>query len=343
MLRVFFLLTLLVPPAMAVADTDGGTISGVVRNGSEQGRPLAGAEVVLRAGRGGELQPIATATSDSAGKFAFTGLATDGQTIFLPGANHHGVHFPGSRVRLGRGQTAAEVQLVAYDSIESPSPLVARRHEFSIRVETGYLEVAESLLIENPSLRTYVGESPDDRPAVTLRLHLPEGFETVTFEKEFYGRSFMPHTGRLITDLPWPPGTRELKYAYRLPIEKRSGMFRRALDLPTDAAAIRVAGNDLGAVHCNLPASGESLAFASETKTLPAGHEIELRMGDLPVRWEVSARWFAAIALGLLLLGTIAGRRWRQRSDAASIPKPRRARRAPGQSRRGSQVANTRR
>lgn len=296
--------------ALGQAADPPGVISGMVVNGTNQQQPLAHAEVVLRAGKSGSFSPVATTWTDAAGRFTFDSLAADGETIYLPGANRHDVHYPGPRVRLSGSRPQAQVRLVAFDAVESPSPLVARRHEINVRVETGYLEVAESLVIDNPSQTAYVGDSQGEGPPVTIRLAIPSGFETVTFEKEFFGRNFLVHGERLVSELPWPPGTRELKYSYRLPVEKRSSALTRALDLPTESVLVRVTGSKEQPVRCNLPAApdgpeGETV-FLHQGAPMKAGRQITLELGDLPVRWELQTRWLALGLLAALIAASIA-------------------------------------
>ena len=57
--------------------TDDGIIEGVVVRAADQS-PVAGAEVVLRAGVDGQLLPVAETTADDQGRFRFEHLRTDG-------------------------------------------------------------------------------------------------------------------------------------------------------------------------------------------------------------------------------------------------------------------------
>jgi hypothetical protein len=314
-------------PATIVVSSENARISGLVVSGTDGRKPLAGAEVVLRVNGIEGFEAIATTTTDEQGRFEFSNLAINERVIYLPGANRHGVHFPGPRVRLDRKHLTADVELVAYDAVQAPSPLVVRRHDISVRVETGFMEISEALAIDNPSRTAYIGEAQEDRPSITLRLRLPAGFETVTFAEEFLGRSFLIHDNQLVTDLPWPPGKRDVKFVYRLPVEQRSGAFRRVLDLPTEKVTIRVAGQDPNRIACDLPRAkadrdGE-VVFAQQTSTLAAGHVVELRMGDLPIRWEIYVRWGTLVVLAVLLVATLLRNRQRHRGLISASPNPR--------------------
>jgi hypothetical protein len=173
----------------------------------------------------------------------------------------------------------------------------------------GFLEITESLAIENPSLTAFVGEKNGNVPPVTLRLSLPEGFDKVTFDGEFHGRNFQIVGGQLTTDLPWPPGSREIKFVYRLPTEERHCVLTRVLDQPTDQVLVRVTGTDVGRIACDLPpestARESDKSFANRGERLPAGYQIELRLGDIPIRFEAYGRWIAVGLLAMLALGSL--------------------------------------
>jgi hypothetical protein len=300
------LLTLLISPGQTPGEA--GLITGTAVNGSAGGTPIAGAEIVLRASRDGSFVPIAETTSDSQGRFAFENLPIERDTIYLPGVSRGGVHYPGPRVRLSRGEWTAQVKLIAFDAVESPSPLVCRRHEITVEPQTGYLEISEALVIDNPSLTAFVGRQDGAMSPVTLRLSLPEGFDKVTFEKEFHGRNFRVLDGVLTTDLPWPPGRRELRFAYRLPADSGNATFRRTLDCSTDEVLLRVAGPGEGRVACNLPVASTGSAeqrFTSDGRRLAEGYQVELRLGKVAIPLESYGRWTAVALLAVLGMGSL--------------------------------------
>ena len=330
---------LLIASFVAAGQAEGvGEISGTAVNGTAGGAPLAGAEVVLRASEDGEFVPVAATTTDANGWFSFSGLPVDSHEIYLPGINRAGIHYPGPRVRLTDEQAAARVKLIGYDTVASPSPLVSRRHEMAITAGEGFLEVTETLAIENPSRTTFVGYKENDRPPVTLRLSLPDGIEKVTFDREFHGRNFRLQEGKLITEIPWPPGNRELKFIYRVPVERTYAAFERVLDQPTDRVVLQVTAKDDASLSCSLPrlplrSKGERV-YESRGGTLPEGYQITLRLGDVPLRFETYARWTAVAVLLALVAGSAA---------LYGMRRPDRAREAAGPLTEGRQFVSRRR
>lgn len=284
-----------------------GVIKGAVLDGSHGEAPLAGADVVLRAGKDGVLLPVAEAKSDALGRFEFRDLPVDVDLTYVCGANRDGVHFPGPRVKLNSERTIARINVTSYAAVAHPSPLVAERHEIEIHMLPGVLEVSETMQVANPSEFAFVGQPSGVETPVTLRLSIPAGFQKVTFAQEFHGRHFEVAEEALCTSIPWPPGERTLKFTYRLPIEQHRQAFARKLDLPTRRVRVRVRGDGCQQVSANLPAElREDREAVFETiDALPQNHDVTVALTRLGVPWIVYGRW-GAVAILALLTGTTA-------------------------------------
>jgi hypothetical protein len=287
------------------APSGEGSIGGIVLNGSDGRSPVAGAEVVLRVNVDGQFMTAAETVTGADGRFDFAPLPLRSDLEYLPGANRGGIHYPGERIRLGPGRPRASVELVVYDTVAEPSPLVARRHEILVRPAPGALEVTETILVDNPTARSYVGRpASEGGEPVTLELAIPSDFERVTFDREFFGRRFTQAGGKLVTGVPWPPGTREVKFTYLLHNAERHRVWERPLDLPCPNLRLSVATDKPGEVSCNLgrgsTQSDGQVAFECDERTLPAGYVVRLEMGRLPVSWMVYGRW---VALAVLAAG----------------------------------------
>jgi hypothetical protein len=270
--------------------------------------PVNGAEVVLRVEFDGQLVVAAETTSDEDGRFLFDNLPASEEYVYLPGANRAGVHYPGPRLRLNRQHRNRNVTLKVRNAITQPNPLVIQQHEIVIRPEQGALRVTESMLIENPGTSTYIGQpSKQNGRAATLALSIPTDFVRTTFHKEFFGRRPTLIDGKLVTDVPWTPGTRRLKFTYLLPNAKRYRVWERPLDLPTTNLRLTVVHDTPDEIACNLErASTErtgEMVFASKT-SLSRGDIIRLELGRLPVPLMAYAHWMALMAVIGLIGGT---------------------------------------
>jgi hypothetical protein len=297
----------------------GGVVHGIVVDGTKMGQPLVGVDVILRAGPGGELVPVAETKTDRHGTFLFEQVPLNPEIVYLPGANRDGVHYPGRRVRLDMDQRAAHVRIVTFTAVTTPSPLVAARHEIDIGVEGQALKVSETLLLSNPTRTTYVGRPMGNGTPVTLWLSIPKNFDRVTFDKEFFGRRFLVVEHQPVTDIPWLPGEQELRFTYHVPLAESAGRFLRPLDVPSSDVRVRVRGTGTALVSCNLPqtqGSASEIIFSSAGATLPESFPLAIKIGALPFPWMKYARWSALIALLVLAAATVGVyRSWGRRSS----------------------------
>lgn len=310
-----------------LAQAQGVRLEGRAVNGSRDGAPLAGAEVVLRTGRDGPLEVAATTMTDGNGRFVFDQISAAPGMIVLPGVNHHGVHYPGVRMRLTEKSPLPPVTLTALDAVASPNPLVVEIHEIDIRVEKGVLEVMQTLRIDNPSATTYVGANRDEASPTTLALSIPGGFERVTFQDEFNGRRFKLRDGQLVTDIPWTPGTREVKLTYLLPMNDSKGSLRWSVDAPCKRYRLSIHGANLERFQCNLPraagATQQTVIFESSDPLIASGHVVDLGLNPVPASWTLDLRWTALLLLAGLIAVTAGLRLMRRASSApaaATLP-----------------------
>lgn len=318
------------------AEPSPGEICGVVVNASQGGKPCAHAEVMLRVRKDGRFVPVEQTVTDGEGRFRFADLPLGRNFLYLPGANWHDVHYPGSRVSLTGANPHSNVTLQVHDPIQAPCPLVIKRQDIIIQPEAGVLRVTEAIRVSNPTSRTYVGRAEkQDAPAVTLRLSIPREFERTTFFQEFYGRQFFIADGQLATGIPWTPGERDLGFTYTIPNDQSYRLWQRPLDLPCENFRVRILHDKLDEISCNLDPSsrtahGERI-FSSRGEPLPAGYVVRVELGKLPVPWTAYGRWGALLVLvgliagtGILLVRRKRGQRWAAASAAVPLDSLRR-------------------
>ena len=241
--------------------------------------------------------------------FEFENLPLIAGIQYVPGANHEEIHYPGPRLRFTDEKQNARVKLVIYEPSNGSNPLVFEQHDITVRLSSGVLEVTESMLIHNPSNKSFIGESaPGSEQRGTLQLAIPSHFERITFAKEFYGRRFALVEQKLWTDIPWPPGTRRLEFTYVLPHDQSPVVWLRPLDLPCSLLRLTVLTDKPDEVLCNLEAerstTNHQVTYITTAMTLSAGQEIHLHMGPSPYPMIVYGRWVAVSLLGALLCGT---------------------------------------
>ena len=299
-----------------------GAIRGTVVNASQAQVAVSGAEVALRVNVDGQFVLAAETKTDEQGRFEFDDIPADPDYVYLAGANWDTVHYPGPRIQLTNSNRLADIQLAVHDTVEAPNPLIVRDHKIVIEPEIGVLRITESMEIDNPSRTTYVGQpSKADGRAATLWLSIPSDFTRVTFHEEFFGRRFTVIDGRPVTDIPWTPGTRELTFTYVVPNDDRTRTWKRPLDLPTSDVSVHVHtdGDAAGeAVLSNLtPDSGAARSHRYVSRSLSAGHVLEVTLGELPTPFAAHAKWIALGTLVVIVLLTVVLQRLQTRARSA--------------------------
>lgn len=308
--------------ATAVVAPPDGTIDGIVVNLSRDGRPAAEVEVELRAELDGELVPVARTRTDARGAFAFRGVPLDRTLTYVAGANRDGVQYATSKFALGPERRTAHVRLNVRDAETESNPLVLRRHDVVIEPAPGVLHVTEALLVDNPTEKTYVGKARGDAPMpVTFELGIPTDFERLTFEEEFWGRSFALVGGKVVASVPWEPGQRWVRFTYSARNEAAYRRWERAIDAPCERMSVRVKGSGGENIECSLPFDGEAgdrAVFAAAGQSLAAGDAVWVGLGDLPVSWTTYARWAAVAVLALTVASLTYWSRRRNKSARGS-------------------------
>ena len=157
-----------------------------------------------------------------------------------------------------------------------------------MRFQPGALSVTESIIVDNPSRQCYVGTTlQEGGEPITMQLAVPSNFERITFENEFNGRRFYQLHGNLATGIPWPPGRRELKFTYVLPVGQDFYLWQRPLDLPCELLRVSIEEAKAEDISSNLArASSETageVVYQSHHGILPKGHVVRLELGHLPV------------------------------------------------------------
>lgn len=298
-----------------------GTVQGTVVRATD-GTGVADAEVILRVLIDGRWVPAAAVIADQQGRFCFDDLPVDPQLVYIPGANCQGIHYPGPRIRLSAARAQASATIRVHGGRTGPSPLIIREQRVVIRTAPGKLTVTETLRIDNPTEYTYLGQPVVEghRP-ITLALAIPSNFERCTFDREFYGRRFSAVNSRLVTDIPWTPGLRELTFTYVMENDQPQWAWQRTIDLPCEHLVVIVETEDPQEVSWNVnqkaTRSVGRVRFESIERTLPVDSAVCVRLRHLPVPLSAYTPWLGLAGL-LVSIGVTSVVLLRRRPDPRS-------------------------
>ncbi|HEX9996545.1 MAG TPA: carboxypeptidase-like regulatory domain-containing protein [Abditibacterium sp.] len=162
-------------------------ISGIAKDGSKGGKPLANAVVQLvRPGDKGTKTPISSVTTDAAGRFTFPARQYSASELLMVNVNRQGfdywaVAYDGANnlKKVGINVNPQKVDLLVFDTSTQPVPLDFQVHHLAIEsTETG-LKCIERIVVHNHSNTTLLGVGPRK---ISVLLDIPKGAKNVKLD-----------------------------------------------------------------------------------------------------------------------------------------------------------------
>ncbi|HYR06149.1 MAG TPA: hypothetical protein VEQ60_00170 [Longimicrobium sp.] len=253
---------------------------------------------------------IARTVSGPDGGFTFPVPPADtgGFNVVFATAMVEGVRYFGPA--LHPGDPGAGYEVVAYDTTSAKGAIdslrVSRRDVILVAGQRGGWEIAEVVRVENPLMRTVVGEG--GKPV--FGLPVPPGatdFQTddptMSESAEARPRDLLLMGGRVVATVPLTPGARDFFFRYRLP--PGTGTLALPLSGRTDTLALYVRQPAPGVSVQGLPAgepfTAEGEQFLRYTGTaLAADAKVSVRWrghGGAPVDPRLAAGIVTALVL----------------------------------------------
>ena len=220
-------------PALA-QDSDEGTISGQVINGTAGGGSVAGVEVTLITYINDAIAETRATQADGEGKFRFENVAAEHEYLVSPRYMDVDYYYP---VVFDPGETAAYVEVGVCDATSSDQAIRVGLAHTIINVEEESLRVTEISWLVNDGDRTYIGADG------ILVFTLPEGATGFDAPQELMPDYQLLDDNRVAYLVPFPPGERQLVYSYRLAkADSNELSIPLEIDYPTDNLEIMVGG-----------------------------------------------------------------------------------------------------
>ena len=217
--HIFVVLLLLVAATAAHA----GTVSGVVRNGTDSNKPAAGVDVLLIGLRGG-MQTVASTKTDAEGRYHFDSTAIGAAPMMIRavyrGMNFHQPITPG----------APTVDVTVYELTTNPQALQITMRILVFQPNREKLQVGEEYSIQNNSNPPVAYYKQDGNFEFTI----PQGAQIE--QVSTVGPSGMPVTqgtidkgkGRYAIAYVFQPGQNGVRLSYTVPYTGNQASLREA-------------------------------------------------------------------------------------------------------------------
>jgi hypothetical protein len=281
------------PRAFAASGT--GQIDGNVLNDTGGGKPLSGQTVTLILHVGAGQQQVATTTTDAAGNFHFTGLATDQQDIYAASVSYQGATYTSDPISLAGDPHPPAITVLAYDATASDAQLGIGRVTLLFdkpTINNGTIRVVELLTMVNAGNQTFVGQTGPSggMPMGLLRFALPSGFSNLLPQDGFGGGQIIQVNRGFATTAPVLPGQTQFSFSFTYPYDGTHSTFTYEAVYPTVQVVVLAppgiavtlpGGKSLGTVS----ASGSKMQVW-QAGPLLRGKTASVTMGGLPVPGE---------------------------------------------------------
>ncbi|MCE7972773.1 MAG: hypothetical protein DYG92_00380 [Leptolyngbya sp. PLA1] len=234
---------------------------------------------------------------------------------------HAGVTYQETGPAMDASKPGANLDIVVYEVTEdAPSWKVSLRHMVVEPAASGFA-VSETLVVENPSDRTWMGAPADQHNRrATVSIPLPAGAQSPELVQGFHGWCCSELSDRsLIVQMPLMPGTTTFKFAYLTPVidgsldlrvSSPAEVVRMAVFVPEDNSTARpqlvtLLPSEAAAKQSLRMFQGDHLAqgtVAGVVLTAPAGTETAQSPREGPDRtFALIGASVAAVVSGTLL------------------------------------------
>ncbi len=239
-----FVRTFSYTPAWVSAYRPGsGALNGRVVQGTADGAPVEGVEVVLEGFVDFEPVVAFTATVGTDGTFSFANLGTDPSVVYFASATLEGISYSSPILMFGEGQSSLETTVNVYAPSDDDSGISIERAHWIVDSQPGALIVGQIYAYSNSSDRAFTGRKIEgvDMP-VTVALSVPPGAVEISLENGALGERFQ-QVGHIIYDTaPVVPGseTRQVIVRYALPYDGTTTEFVGSLTYPAKSLNLLV-------------------------------------------------------------------------------------------------------
>lgn len=208
------------PPWVSALQPGEGVLNGQVVQGTTRGGAVASLPVTLTAYVNFAPAQTFTTTTDEAGAFQFTGLATDEGVAYIANAAYAGILYNSDIYQLSQLTPTLAITVPVYETTDDSSGIHINRANWLVDFTPGAIRVGIILVFSNQLDRTFVGSMVEgvNSPA-TVALYAPPGASEIEFEDGVLGGRYQQVGERIYDIAPIAPGaeSRQIVYSYLFP------------------------------------------------------------------------------------------------------------------------------
>ena len=286
-LVLLFALFIALPNGIAMA-ADDGTLNGIMTN-KTTGTPVAGQKVTLHVIEAHGEKAKQEGETDSAGRFAFTGLSTASELAYAVSTSYQDVVYFGNPVKFEANRTTINLDMPVYDATADASAFKVKRGHLLVFPQQGGMVIGEFSEIENPTDKTVVAspQAKADGKKGTLLFTLPAGAKNTTYGEGEPASSYVIGDGWVMDTRPVFPGSNTVIFYYELPYTAPDFQLTKKFDYSVDDLNVLARDVGQGLVSPQLQPGdkieGQDGKFLRLTgKGFSAGAEITIHMSNIP-------------------------------------------------------------
>lgn len=243
-----------------------------VVNGTVNGDPVTGDEVIVQVYERGELLRTLEGKVAADGKAVFESVPAGDKIVALARSKHNDMMFTGSPVALKPTEDEHLARVQVFDASNDTSGLSVQTHHLIIKSASDALAFTEYMQLVNPSNMAVSSNREDaEGRAIVLEIKLPRGFKDLKALGYFEEDALVVTNEGFYDTMAVPPGEHQVTFTYSLDITSNTVDIVKGITLPTSKFVVFA---ELG------PAKLQGLGEPDNRAAAPNGAQIEYYTRD---------------------------------------------------------------
>ena len=265
-----------------------GSVIVKVDQGTKDGPKVSGEDATVEFFSQGRSVARSQGKLDASGNLMLNDIALPGPVQPLVTVEHAGIPFQIMAKPINADERDTVVRLTVFETTDqAPAWEVTMRHVMVMRAPEGGLQVSETIVVNNPADRVFMGAATNDKslPRVSLTLQAPANALHIHPGKGFNPDAIKIEGNRILHGRPLMPRQSRFQLNYAIPADKDgtvtlelaapAATARMMIFMPDDGAAVTATG-----LMADEPmANGQEQVRLYRAEQMPAGAKASLQIG----------------------------------------------------------------